>query len=700
MAYVLTIAGTTKTIQPGWTISETINGIDTFVCEVVSADGTYRPALDAEVILTESGTTIFGGYVDKPSEHGTGGLGRTPITTRINAVGYRALPVRRVVNTTIATGNLKAALTTLVTYLSSYGVTLDAAQANGPTLEALTYEDRRLDTVLDELASVTGYVWQIDSSKKLRMFSVGTLTAPFSVTTANRKAVGDVTVDQSREHYANRVIVRAGAGTQNTSQSFTANGSDISWTTDLSATTDWPIFVLNGSPVPIGPYEPGVGASLWAYQWDPDTHTIYQRSGDAAATAGTTLAIFFTAQYPFRVTVDDAVEQAAHGIWDAVIEAPDAFTVDSATDIGTGYLAQVKFAPQSVRYETQETGVHPGQTQTVTVSQRNLNASFLVTDVQTRSVQNQVFRMVTGVSGSIYPGSWRDVYRQWSGMGDTSAPVYAGTLANVEGDLVANRGEDGTGNVYEASLRGTASRGSAAGPALRLGPLFDTNSWAVFADMLTAVGNGIALYQVPQVSSNFALRLGQFPSGGTHDFVLHHTSSSATFKIGAPTSLGLGGIGQTVDAIYTKDLDVSNGLTERSRTAKMGEWTAVAFSAGNYSADTGSWTVASGDITADLAYMIIGKTMFLNFAVILTSTSGSPNYLKITLPASATVATGRRYDSVSVTYTSDASTYESAKVLANTGDAFIRIYRYPSFSAFPNVTDTLQVQGQAVVPIA
>ena len=607
MAYTVTIAGSSKTIQPNWVISEVMNGIETFSCEVVSVAGTYRPAIDAEIIFADTGTTIFGGYIDKPSEYGTtGGVGvkSGAITTRISAVSYRALPARRLVTATIAAGNLKAALTTLVTYLSSYGVTLDGAQVNGPSLEELTYEDRRLDDILNELATVTGYVWEIDFSKVLRMYSAGSSSAPFSITTSNRKAIGDVFVDQgNRQNYANRVIVRAGHDTKNVDQSFTANGSDTSWTTDLPATVDWPIFVLNGSPVPIGPYEPGNASSLWSYQWDPDTHTIYQRSGDTAATVGTTLQIFYTAQYPFRVTVEDTGEQASHGIWETVIDAPDAFTLAQATDVGTGFLAQVKFSPVTVRYVTRDSGIHPGQSQTITLPARNLSGSYLITEVQTRAEKattSAVFRTVTAVSGSVFPGSWRDVYRGWSVGGASSssaAPVVSGTGAMIEGDIVANRDADGTGSVYEASLRGTASRGSAAGPALRLAPRFDTNGWNVFADMLTSVGNGISLYFAPDVSSNFALRLGQYPSGGAHDFVLHHVSSSATLKLGAVTSMGLGGgIGQSIDAIYTKDLDVSNGLTEHSRSAKIGDWTAPSFSAGNFSADTGSWTVASGDV--------------------------------------------------------------------------------------------------------
>lgn len=41
-------------VQPGWTIEATANGRDTLECDVLSADGSYVPALDAQVLVNEA----------------------------------------------------------------------------------------------------------------------------------------------------------------------------------------------------------------------------------------------------------------------------------------------------------------------------------------------------------------------------------------------------------------------------------------------------------------------------------------------------------------------------------------------------------------------------------------------------------------------------------------------------------------------
>lgn len=66
-------------------------------------------------------------------------------------------------------------------------------------------------------------------------------------------------------------------------------------------------------------------------------------------------------------------------------------------------------------------------------------------------------------------------------------------------------------------------------------------------------------------------------------------------------------------------------------------WTSVAFSAGNFTADTGSWTLASGD-QSYFAYVEIGKTMIVSAVLVTTSVSGTPTNLRITVPNGRTIA--------------------------------------------------------------
>lgn len=62
---------------------------------------------------------------------------------------------------------------------------------------------------------------------------------------------------------------------------------------------------------------------------------------------------------------------------------------------------------------------------------------------------------------------------------------------------------------------------------------------------------------------------------------------------------------------------------------EQGAWITTAFSAGNFTADSGSWTVESGDVVA-LQYRLVGRALFV-FVCINTSTvaSGPPTYLRM-----------------------------------------------------------------------
>lgn len=68
--------------------------------------------------------------------------------------------------------------------------------------------------------------------------------------------------------------------------------------------------------------------------------------------------------------------------------------------------------------------------------------------------------------------------------------------------------------------------------------------------------------------------------------------------------------------------DFTNGLKERSRSAKLGEWTDIAYAAGNFTANGAmTWTVDVGD-QVGFAYTIIGKTCFVRFTLNGTSVGG------------------------------------------------------------------------------
>lgn len=438
--YAITIAGVSKSLQPGWSISESANCRAVLSAAIVSATAAYRPAIGDEVVITEDGTTIFGGYISEPAEQGLGGEGITGIVTSFTAADYNSLAERR----TVIDGGFPAGytmaqcITSLCGYLTDYGVSVDAAQATGSSLTApVGYDIKSVIAFLDDLALIfsgisgTSHLWRIGYDKKLRMFAVGDLTAPVSITTANRNAIGDVSPAKSRGAYANYVTLLAGTGTGEVTDTFAGDGSTAAFALTYPLYSNRGYVTNGANNEPIGVTTP----PYWTY--DSATNTITRTSAPANLNA---ISITYIAQYPVRVTADGGA--AAADRVDTVFTAPDTFNAIVASKIAIGLLARAMAAQtQTVKYRTLQVGLHPGQTQTITVAGRSISGTFLITDVQiVNTAGNVVFRDVTAVSGTTYPGSWRDA----ESTGSSSGATVGGTVTITSGGGVSGSGTSGT----------------------------------------------------------------------------------------------------------------------------------------------------------------------------------------------------------------------------------------------------------------
>lgn len=426
MAVVLTINGATKLLRARTLrISMTANGRATCSFDVISADASYRPPLDDEVIITEGGTRIFGGLIDRPREVGLFKNGsHAGIVTKLSAVDFNAYVERRYVNETLVAGTLKAALTTLVAnYLTGYGITLDAGQVNGPTLPELVYDYRKMTEVLDELATLTAesgepYVWRIDAFKVLRMYQPSTEAAPFDIIgNTPSQVIGDLEVEETRDHYANRIIVKTPSKTEmNRIETFTGDGSTTAFTLQYT------LFASRGYVTSAGVFEtlsifPATGGT-WSF--DPVTNTMTRTSAPAL---GATITVGFDGTFTGQGLAEDAGEIASVKIWEKVVSVDAVPSDTTAQAMADAFLAKSLPVTKSVSYATAETGLRVGQSQTITVPRRNIDVTAVISDItiQDVAVATNPTRLVRTVKAIVDDAQtnlgrgWRDVYKQWSG---------------------------------------------------------------------------------------------------------------------------------------------------------------------------------------------------------------------------------------------------------------------------------------------
>jgi hypothetical protein len=438
MAVTVTIGGVGKSIKAGsLRINPVANGRSTASFTVDSTDGSYRPAHDATVVIANGATTLFGGLLEQPIERGlVGGKGVDAISTKVSAVDFHAYAERRFVNETLAAGTLKSMLTTLVnTYLDDYGVTLHGSQVNGPSLPAVTYVYRKLTDVLNELMALTAdfgevYVWKIDASKVLRAAQPSTNAAPFNlVGDTLSQVVGDLTVDVSRQDYANRIILRVPAKTEvEREETFTGDGAEDTFTLQYTPFKTYG-YITSDTIFETLRYPDDPDAATWTFD---GTRTFTRTSPPGV---GDVVIIKFDGTYEGTAIAEDAAEITAHGIWERVVTVESVPDDTTAQQLADSYLAKALYATKTVKFDTREDGLAVGQSMTITVPRRNIDETAVITEIVTREHDNAtLIHSVTAIADSAQTNldrGWRDVYKVWAGdkQGGAGVAISAGTGA-------------------------------------------------------------------------------------------------------------------------------------------------------------------------------------------------------------------------------------------------------------------------------
>jgi hypothetical protein len=123
---------------------------------------------------------------------------------------------------------------------------------------------------------------------------------------------------------------------------------------------------------------------------------------------------------------------------------------------------------------------------------------------------------------------------------------------------------------------------------------------------------------------------------------------------------------------------------------KADQWADIAFNAGNFTTDTGTWTVASGDVTT-LAYQLDGNKMTVSFDLRTTSVASSPTQLRIALPNGRIIA---RTMQNPILAKDNGTAVSTAYVEALAGQTYLRIFKDLASTAWSAATDTTELRGQ------
>ena len=213
MAVVVTIDGVDKTKKVAWE-SLKIYNIKTSQVDKCSfktrsyGDDDYEPIAGREVVITDSGTKVFAGFIVRVDQKATE---YKVLEYNVECVDYTRLLQKKLVIDSYNNKTVSEIITEIInTYCSGYGIDLTNVNCD-INIESISFNYKPIQQCLEELADITGYDWWIDYDKKLYFVASSTVPAPFGLTDTNGKyQFNSLRIRKDNSQIKNSIIVRGG----------------------------------------------------------------------------------------------------------------------------------------------------------------------------------------------------------------------------------------------------------------------------------------------------------------------------------------------------------------------------------------------------------------------------------------------------------------------------------------------------------
>lgn len=157
--------------------------------------------------------------------------------------------------------------------------------------------------------------------------------------------------------------------------------------------------------------------------------------------------------------------------------------------------------------------------------------------------------------------------------------------------------------------------------------------------------------------------------------------------------LGFDENGKRFSEAHIENVFAKTAIYERGRTVAMGEGQNIAYAAGNFTAQAGTWTVDAADQT-QLRYAIWGKTCTVWFDIANTDVSAAATDLRIALPVTPAIDTRNLCQVV------DAGVQNTGFARVAAGVARLQIFKTLAGAAYTiTAADNTSVRGQITFEI-
>ena len=196
-------------------------------------------------------------------------------------------------------------------------------------------------------------------------------------------------------------------------------------------------------------------------------------------------------------------------------------------------------------------------------------------------------------------------------------------------------------------------------------------------------------YSLPTATASV---LGGVKPDGTSILNTAGVISATATSVGAAATNQTMYIGTTPHAINRASAsEPLTGITSIDGTASnlTTTWTTPTFSAGDYTSDTGAWTVASGNVVT-FRYIVVGKMMTVLLTIESSTITGTPGVLHIKIPGGYTST--KSVWNLATDY--NGSAYETCVIRVLSSATLIDVYRYPNFAAWGATAGSHILRGE------
>lgn len=341
-------------------------------------DGNWKPAINADVVMTIDGTREFGGIITEIEEEL---VGHQTLVYKVNCKDYAHQFDRLIVTERFEDISIQEVLSELIEkYAPSFTTTNIGAAAIIP--DAVTFDGMTVSECFTQMARRYNYKWYVDYNKNVYFFEKNDLPAPFNLTDTSRNYIYDsLKFRTDFTQLRNRVRIKGGE-TESNVRTETHSGTDTKEEFGLAYKyAGLPTVTVNGVAQVVG--VDGIDDDIsFDCMWSYVEKYIRFTEGNIPTAGTDNISVTGIPLLPLNVIVSDATSILTYGVYEFRKEESRLTTKADALVYAQAELTAYKDPIVEGDFETYTPGLRSGQTINVNSTIRNLNEDFIIQGVE------------------------------------------------------------------------------------------------------------------------------------------------------------------------------------------------------------------------------------------------------------------------------------------------------------------------------